>query len=174
MTSFPSRLFVVLRGLVYGAAFVALWTWLAVLVRRLDALLPVTLPAALAPLGWAVAVAGALLAGVCVAVFLTRGDGTPAPFDPPRAFVAAGPYRFLRNPMYLGGAAAILGAGLVVASPAIVLLALGFFLFFHLFVVLYEEPTLSARFGEGYQRYRENIHRWWPRWPTPGGKKEAP
>ena len=82
------------------------------------------------------ALAGTLaLAGGCIATFLGRGRGTPAPFDPPRTFVASGPYRWVRNPMYLGAAAAILGAGLVVGSPAIVLLAPAFLLLMHVIVI---------------------------------------
>ena len=39
------------------------------------------------------------------------------------------------------------------------------FAFFHLFVVLYEEPTLEAKFGEAYARYRQTVPRWLPRRP---------
>src|SRR4051812_35174317 len=115
----PSRLarsFTILRGLVYSAAFVWLWTWLTLAVRPFDARLAVTLPLWLRPVGFVIAAAGALLAGLCIATFVTRGRGTPAPFDPPRDFMASGPYRYVRNPMYVGGAAVILGAGLIVAS----------------------------------------------------------
>lgn len=144
-----------------------LWVWLAAWVRSYDARIPVDLPAWLRPVGVVLAVAGALLAGLCIATFVTRGRGTPAPFDPPREFVASGPYRWVRNPMYVGAAAVILGAGLVVSSPSIVLLSLFFLLTMHLFVVLYEEPTLAARFGASYDRYKAAVHRWLIRTPKP-------
>ena len=41
----------------------------------------------------------------CIGTFVTKGQGTPAPFDPPREFVASGPYRYVRNPMYIGALA---------------------------------------------------------------------
>lgn len=161
-----SRGFTILRGVIYSAGFVWLWAWLAILVRRFDAGIPVSLPIWLHPLGWIFASAGALLAGACIATFVTKGRGTPAPFDPPREFVASGPYRYVRNPMYIGGAAVILGAGLAVSSPAIVLLALAFLLIMHLFVVVHEEPTLTRKFGASYERYRASVSRWLIRVPS--------
>jgi len=143
-----------------------LWVWVAAWVRSYDARIPVDLPAWLRPAGFVVAVAGALLAGLCIATFVTRGRGTPAPFDPPREFVASGPYRWVRNPMYVGAAAVILGAGLVLSSPSIVLLTFAFLLTMHLVVVLYEEPTLAAKFGASYQQYKAQVHRWNVRRPT--------
>jgi protein-S-isoprenylcysteine O-methyltransferase Ste14 len=158
------------RSLIYVIGFVALWTWVARLVRPLDARIPLRLPAWLGAFGVGFAIVGALVVLACVATFFTRGEGTPAPFDPPRAFVATGPYRFVRNPMYLGAAAALFGAGLIVASPAIVLLAVGFLGLAHLFVLAYEEPTLARTFGASYEEYRATVRRWRPRRPPdPGG-----
>jgi protein-S-isoprenylcysteine O-methyltransferase Ste14 len=137
-----------------------LWTWLAISVRSFDARLSVSLPVWLRPLGLVLASAGALLAGICVAAFVTKGRGTPAPFDPPREFVASGPYRYVRNPMYIGGAAVILGAGLALSSPSIVMLALAFLLIMHFFVVILEEPSLAGKFGASYQRYCQSVPRW--------------
>ena len=97
-----------------------------------------------------VGLAGALMTAWCIGTFVGKGQGTPAPFDPPREFVASGPYRYVRNPMYIGALGVILGAGLAAASPSIVALAGAFGLCAHLFVVLYEEPALEKRFGESY------------------------
>jgi protein-S-isoprenylcysteine O-methyltransferase Ste14 len=159
-TSPLSKSLVVLRGLLYVSGFVLLWVWLAASVRAFDGRLPVATPPWLRPLGFVLAPAGALVAALCIAAFVTKGRGTPAPFDPPRAFVASGPYRYVRNPMYLGAAAAILGAGLAISSPSIVLLALAFLAIAHLFVVFYEEPALAARFGDSYLQYKSSVHRW--------------
>lgn len=166
MPSLLSRTFTILRGLIYSAGFVWLWTWLAMRVRSFDARLSVTLPLWPRPIGLVLACAGALLAGTCIAAFVTRGRGTPAPFDPPREFVASGPYRYVRNPMYVGATAVILGAGLALSSVSIVVLALAFVLIMHLFVVLYEEPALAARFGAGYEHYSSSVHRWRIRKPS--------
>jgi len=165
MASVLSRGFTILRGLVYSVLFVWLWTWVATLVQPFDANLPVSLPAWLRPLGFVLAAGGMGLAGACIAAFVTRGRGTPAPFDPPREFLASGPYRYVRNPMYVGAATAILGAGLAVSSPSIVLLAFAFLLVMHLFVVVYEEPALTGKFGDSYRQYRSAVHRWLIRKP---------
>jgi protein-S-isoprenylcysteine O-methyltransferase Ste14 len=169
--SLLARAFTILRGLIYSALFVWLWAWIAVSVRRYDASIPVALPPWLRPIGYVLALAGALIAAACIGTFVTRGRGTPAPFDPPRVFVATGPYRWVRNPMYVGAAALILGAGLVLSSPSIVLLTFAFLLTMHLFVVLLEEPTLASRFGEAYEEYRSSVHRWLVRKPAPGTER---
>src|SRR5436190_19455985 len=65
------------------------------------------------PLGWIVVAIGAAIGLPCVWEFAWRGLGTPAPFDPPRRLVISGPYRFVRNPMYLGMGIALIGEGLV-------------------------------------------------------------
>jgi protein-S-isoprenylcysteine O-methyltransferase Ste14 len=159
-SSLPYRAFTVVRGLIYSAGFVWLWTYVALAVRGYDEKLPVALPHWLRPVGMALAVAGAVVAATCIAAFMVRGRGTPAPFDPPREFVASGPYRYVRNPMYVGAAAVIFGAGLAVASPSIALLALAFLAIMHLFVVIYEEPALAREFGDSYQQYRATVNRW--------------
>jgi protein-S-isoprenylcysteine O-methyltransferase Ste14 len=158
-----SRMFVVLRGVIYAGGFVALWAWLAVSVQRLDERLPVSSPPWLRVPGFVIAAAGGLLAAWCVATFVTRGRGTPAPFDPPRRFVAAGPYRYVRNPMYVGGFCVLLGAGLAAQSLAITGLAVVFLLLMHVLVVVHEEPSLATRFGDTYLAYKAQVHRWRPR-----------
>lgn len=162
-SSGPSLLLDILRAALWPSLFIALWTWLATLVRPLDRAIGIAIPPALAPVGLLLGVAGFALALTCALWFAIAGRGTPAPFDAPRAFVASGPYRFVRNPMYVGGGGAIAGAGLFLGSPAIVLLALGFLLLMHLLVVSYEEPHLRDRFGDGYRDYCARVGRWWPR-----------
>lgn len=154
---------VILRAAFWASAFVVLWAWLAASVQPLDARLPFTLPGWARTLGWLLALLGALLALWCIATFVARGRGTPAPFDPPREFVTAGPYRYVRNPMYIGGFGALLGAGLIVGSPSIVGLAFLFLLLTHLLVLLYEEPALTRRFGDPYLHYKSSVGRWLPR-----------
>jgi protein-S-isoprenylcysteine O-methyltransferase Ste14 len=155
-----SRLLVGLRAALIATAFVSLWVWLALFVRRFDPHLGISLPSWLRPVGIVLAVAGGAAAVSCVVAFATRGRGTPAPFDPPQELVVVGPYRFVRNPMYVGAIAVIFGAGLALSSPAIVLLAALAAPASHLFVVFYEEPALKARFGESYLRYTSRVPRW--------------
>ena len=155
-------LFVALRSAVFGTSFVLFWGWAAwSLHRRYDGMLG-PLPEWTSSLGLALLVAGGCLALACITTFLTRGEGTPAPFDPPRKFVATGPYKFVRNPMYIGGGITLLGFGLCEHSAAIVLSVPPWLLLAHLLLVLYEEPHLSTTFGAPYDEYRRSVHRWLP------------
>jgi protein-S-isoprenylcysteine O-methyltransferase Ste14 len=113
--------------------------------------------------GVIVGASGASLALWCIVTFVVIGRGTPAPFDPPRRLVVAGPYRLVRNPMYIGAALALAGAALFYVSWALLGYCAAFALTTHLFVVGYEEPALRASFGDDYLRYCERVRRWRPR-----------
>jgi protein-S-isoprenylcysteine O-methyltransferase Ste14 len=113
--------------------------------------------------GIVVGAAGAALAVWCVLTFAFLGKGTPAPFDPPRRLVVRGPYRAVRNPMGIGVGLALFGASLFYQSLALFGFTTLFFLAIHLFVVLYEEPTLRRQFGSDYEAYTQQVRRWWPR-----------
>ena len=91
------------------------------------------------------------------------GRGTPAPFDPPQRLVVAGPYRFVRNPMYLGAGLAVVGAALVYTSWWLVGYLGLLFLASHLVIVFHEEPALGRSFGQEYREYCEAVGRWVPR-----------
>jgi protein-S-isoprenylcysteine O-methyltransferase Ste14 len=95
--------------------------------------------------------------------FVGEGQGTPAPIAPTKHLVVGGPFRRVRNPGYIGVLSMVLGQGLFFGSAPVVayaaLLAVGF----HLFVVLYEEPTLRRQFGEEYEAYCRRVPRWVPR-----------
>ena len=107
--------------------------------------------------------AGAALALACILTFAFLGKGTPAPFDPPRRLVVRGPYRWVRNPMYLGAALAMTGAALYYQSTALAGYVAAFLAAMHVFVVGYEEPTLRGLFDGAYERYCAQVHRWRPR-----------
>lgn len=159
------RSFVAVRAVLYATGFVLLWGWLAESTRRYDAVLGVGLPRGSQALGIVLAVPGALLALACIGTFIVRGRGTPAPFDPPVVFVPTGPYLYVRNPMYIGGAFVLAGYGLFQQSASVVLLSVVFLLAAHLLVLLVEEPGLERRFGRSYVAYKQAVNRWLPRAP---------
>lgn len=124
------------------------------------------------PAAWyavVVIVLGASLYFWCLWSFAFVGRGTPGPWDPPRRFVAAGPYRWVRNPMYISALLVVVGEAWLFGSLPLVAYAGAAALFFHLFVIGYEEPTLRRRFGETYADYRRSVPRWIPRQPRRGG-----
>lgn len=159
-------MFVLARALTYATLFVGFL--LVFLPQRIVARAGLIIPAEPGPAqiaGVLLALAGALLALSCVLTFVFQGRGTPAPFDPPRRLVIRGPYAWVRNPMYIGAATALLGAASYASSSALVLYALGFVGVTHLFVVLYEEPTLRRMFGQEYAQYCARVNRWIPQAP---------
>jgi protein-S-isoprenylcysteine O-methyltransferase Ste14 len=95
--------------------------------------------------------------------FLREGRGTPAPIDPPKELVAVGFYRYVRNPMYVGILAMLLGHFLWFGYWNLLLYAVLVFLAFHTFVTFYEEPTLKRTFGAPYEDYCKRVPRWIPR-----------
>lgn len=106
--------------------------------------------------------AGAGMVIWVVYAFTAIGEGTPAPFDPPRHFVSRGLYRFLRNPMYTGSVTMLLSEALYFRSFQLLLYACLVFLFLHLFITLIEEPGLRRRFGQSYLDYCSSVPRWIP------------
>jgi len=120
--------------------------------------------------GFVMGAVGGTLALWCVATFALVGRGTPAPFDPPRRLVTQGPYRVVRNPMYIGAVFALAGAALYYESGPLVGYTALFVLATHLFVVWYEEPTLKRTFGQEYDTYCDRVRRWWPRFQRVGSR----
>jgi protein-S-isoprenylcysteine O-methyltransferase Ste14 len=110
-----------------------------------------------------VVVAGVVLCLWSTFGFALRGLGTPAPFDPPRRLVVVGPYRYVRNPMYIAALLVLLGQAALFGAPQLVPYAAVFALAAHAFVVGYEERTLARRFGADYAAYRAAVGRWLPR-----------
>lgn len=96
----------------------------------------------------------------CFRDFVVRGQGTPAPYDPPRRLVVQGLYRYTRNPMYVGIAIALIGESIWRWSGGLLLYAAVVAVAFHLRVLLYEEPKLRELFGAEFDEYRRRVPRW--------------
>ena len=123
---------------------------------------------ALRPIAWyavAVIAAGALLYFSCQWVFGAVGRGTPGVWDSPRQVISVGPYRWVRNPIYIGALLIVSGEAWLFGSVAVLLYAAALAVAFHLLVVGYEEPRLRTRFGNAYETYRRTVPRWIPRRP---------
>ena len=119
-------------------------------------------------LAWPLIVFGAAVYAWCAFAFSVRGLGTPAPIDPPKVFVATGLYRWVRNPMYVGVLAVLAGENLLARSRDLAIYSAIVATFFHLFVMLYEEPALHRQFGASYDEYKRAVPRWLPRPPRAG------
>ncbi len=119
--------------------------------------------AALRVVGVLLIAAGAPVLLDSFARFALEGLGTPAPVMPTRHLVVTGLFRYVRNPIYVAVLALILGQGLLFDSVNVLLYGALVCVAFHLFVRLYEEPTLLKSFGREYEEYRANVPRWIPR-----------
>lgn len=95
--------------------------------------------------------------------FVAEGLGTPAPVAPTDRLVVGGPYRYVRNPMYLAVVATIVGQALVLSQPSLLAYAAIVFLAVAAFVRWYEEPALIRQFGNQYRAYLREVPAWWPR-----------
>lgn len=116
--------------------------------------------AALWPAGGLVVLAGAALLLRCVREFYVAGRGTLAPWSPPRHLVTSGPYRFSRNPMYIGVGVVLLGWALLFRSRTLLIYAVGFAITVHLRIILSEEPWARRTFGADWEHYRARVPRW--------------
>ena len=157
-------LLILARAVTYSTLFVGLL--LVAVPSRLLEWSGISRPSVIGPIEVAstvVALLGAVLAAWCILTFVFAGKGTPAPFDPPRRLVVSGPYRFVRNPMYLGAGLVLLGVAGLYRSSVLCGYAVLFLLAAHIFVMLYEEPTGARQFGEEYKAYRAKVRRWIPR-----------
>jgi protein-S-isoprenylcysteine O-methyltransferase Ste14 len=106
---------------------------------------------------------GVVVYSWCAWRFTVAGKGTPAPIDPPKHLVVTGPYRCVRNPMYLAVTTTIIGEALFLGSGTLLVYAALCFIGFNLFVMLYEEPVLARKFGTEYDQYCRVVPRWIPR-----------
>lgn len=105
----------------------------------------------------------ALLGLSAVQEFVTRGAGTPVPFDPPRRLVTSGMYRYVRNPMQLSGAVVLLMLAVILASPWIALGAGVAFVYSAGIAGWDEDEDLRRRFGPSWTAYRRSVPAWLPR-----------
>jgi len=106
---------------------------------------------------------GLALYVICVRAFAVVGRGTPGPWDAPRRVVTVGPYRWVRNPIYLSALMVVIGEAWLFLSWSLVVYAAVMAVCFHLFVIAYEEPHLRREFGASYDDYAQRVHRWVPR-----------
>lgn len=120
---------------------------------------------AVAPLGaapWAGAALGALSAGwmLWAALLFARARTTLQPRGQPLVLVEEGPYRFGRNPMYLGMAGLLLALSLGLGVPLLVLAAAIFTVVIDRVQIPYEEARLQRHFGGWYSDYKAQTRRW--------------
>ena len=168
-----NRIPLALRMFAYGVSFLAgLLIGLPWLAYRID----LHIAGWHVEIGWFRVVGVVVFVATLVAYLLashvlsSRGRGGYVEFDPPREFVAVGPYRWMRNPIAACAVLMLLGEAIAFSSTGIFLLFLIALPIAHIQVVLLEEPLLRQRFGQSYLDYLGRVPRWIPR---PPGRSSA-
>jgi protein-S-isoprenylcysteine O-methyltransferase Ste14 len=106
---------------------------------------------------------GLILCWKTVSLFTEYGEGTPAPFDPPKKLVVRGPYHYVRNPMMIGVWLVLSGEALIFGSVSLWIWFLNFLILCLILIPVWEEPDLEKRFGKIYREYMQEVPRWVPR-----------
>lgn len=134
-----------------GTVAFALPIWIGISAHR---------PMRYVPLAATVLALGTLLLLACVREFYVSGRGTLAPWSPPRYLVTSGPYRWSRNPMYIGVVTILVGWWVLWDSRALLSYALVVACVFYVRVRLVEEHWADRQFGAEWQAYRATVPRW--------------
>ena len=111
-------------------------------------------------------IAGVVLLGWCVRDFYVAGNGTLAPWDPPRNLVIVGLYRVSRNPMYIAVSLVLIGWAVSYRSLTLAIYTLAVMVMFELRVIFGEEPWLERTHRDEWRRYAARV----PRWLVPRGR----
>jgi protein-S-isoprenylcysteine O-methyltransferase Ste14 len=96
--------------------------------------------------------------------FVTRGGGTPLPYDAPRRLVTSGPYAYVANPMQVVMVLLFLGWGALLGSAWVAAAALMSAAYGAGIAAWDERNDLEQRFGAEWRAYRRGVRHWWPRW----------
>ena len=115
-------------------------------------------------LGGVLLILGLALAGWTMRLFAVQGQGTAAPWNPPKKLVVSGPYRYVRNPMITSVLIMLLAEALLLNTWWCVTLFVLFWLGNMIYFPFFEEKDLEKRFGESYIEYKKHVPRWIPRW----------
>ena len=104
-------------------------------------------------------VGGLLLDGMAAGTFRRFGTA-PEPWKPSTALVEAGPYKFSRNPIYVGFAITYLGLAVAMDSLWALALLIPCLVVVDRGVIVREERYLEAKFGQPYRDYKARVRRW--------------
>lgn len=145
----------VMIALVVPAAIIAVDPW-----RR-----PMEVPSVV--IGTVMGLAGAAMVTRTALDLFSLGQGTLAPWDPPRRLVTSGLFAHCRNPMYVGVLAVLAGLAMASRSPILGCYLLSAAVAFHLRVVRHEEAWAAEAFPDDWATYRSTVPRWVPRLGLP-------
>lgn len=123
-------------------------------------------PVVVRAIGVVLIAVGGIVVAWAFAQFAAEGAGIPIPGEPnSRRLTVGGPYRYVRNPLYVASVVAISGQGLLLCRSVLLVYAAAFLAITFFLVHLVEDPALARRFGQQFEDYRNQVPGWWPRLP---------
>jgi protein-S-isoprenylcysteine O-methyltransferase Ste14 len=138
------------------------WALAVLAGLALNWLAPLPFIAAAVPAAWLGAMVFALalaLVAWAIATMTRAGSNVPTTL-PTTTIVDTGPYRFTRNPIYLGMVLGLIGLAIAFNSLWPLLTLVPFALVIRYGVIAREEAYLERKFGDVYRRYRSHVRRW--------------
>jgi protein-S-isoprenylcysteine O-methyltransferase Ste14 len=138
------------------------WALAVLAGLALNWLVPLLFVPAVVPAGWL----GAMVFALALALFawaiatMTRAGSNVPTNLPTTIIVDTGPYRFTRNPIYVGMVLGLIGLATAFNSLWLLLTLVPFALIIHYGVVVREEAYLERKFGDAYRNYRSRVRRW--------------
>jgi protein-S-isoprenylcysteine O-methyltransferase Ste14 len=138
------------------------WALAVLAGLALDWLVPLPFAPATLPAGWL----GAMVFAIALALFawaiatMTQAGSNVPTNLPTTTIVEIGPYRFTRNPIYLGMLLGLIGLAIAFNSLWLLMTLVPFALVIRYGVIAREEAYLERKFGDVYRRYRARVRRW--------------
>jgi protein-S-isoprenylcysteine O-methyltransferase Ste14 len=137
------------------------WALAVLAGLALNWLMPLPFLPAVVSAGWLSAIVFVLLLLVAWAITTITRAGSNVPTNlPSTTIVEAGPYRFTRNPIYLGMVLGLIGLAIAFNSLWLLMTLAPFALVIRYGVITREEAYLERKFGDVYRRYRARVRRW--------------
>lgn len=101
-----------------------------------------------------------LLLALWVEGVFQRAKTTVKPFEKTSALVTSGPFRFSRNPMYLGMTVIFIGVTIILGNFLCLIGAIAFVITVNVKFIKFEEAKMTKTFGAEYIEYKQNVRRW--------------
>lgn len=133
---------------------------LGVLVQRMGTRLSLPFAPGLRVLGGILILVCGVSLVISARIWFTRTGQSPIPWKPTPELILRGPYRFTRNPMYVGVTLVVVGIGIVLNNLWISLFAGPALVAVHFIAVLPEERYLTQKFGESYRSFLARVRRY--------------
>src|SRR5512134_1851639 len=133
---------------------------LIIVALLVDLVLELPAVAAHGPAGAALIIAGVVLSVWAALTFRRQRAQIMPSSETHSTLVASGPFRFSRNPMYLGALAVGVGAALLAGAWSMWLVPAALFLLQNFVIIPFEERSMERTFGDAYRDYRSRVRRW--------------